>query len=505
MYIKREPLGRGHLTFGKRRRRYPLALVILYLAILAAALFVYVRMDAIQPRVLAMIGPPPAPTVSPDELAAQGHAAYTDGDLQTAVDLYSQAAELDSTNVQILFDYARLLTMTYRFDEALTVADQTILIAPEDPRGYAARARALDWMGEYEHAQIEALQAIELDPDFALGHAYLAEAYADLGRYRQALEQAELAIQLDPYSVDARRNYAYVLEFYGDYQGAIQQYIQALQLHSNLLDLWYGLARNYRGAGQMDRSVETYAEIGQRTPDDPYLYVEWGKTYFEMRDDQAAQETLEQAVFLVCDQNQADVPEDERISCPLLSSDTLFDDSADSRWDDPSVPLEQRIPWDAANREVPPYVMISAWNRLGQVYLTRRNYEDAIAILSEAIAWGEAQDEDSLGYQPVPIESYYVMASAYYYRNQCEFAVPLTVHAFRIYQQRELDDPGALENILKLFVLCRDYTVEPGDAVVHEGPGFTSGFPDGYQEPEVIIERPGSGDEDEDGDGSSDN
>ncbi len=494
MYIKREPLGRGNLTFGRRRRRYPLVLVIVYLAILAAALYVYMRMDVVQPRVLAMIGPSPTPTPSASDLAAQGESAYMNGDLQTAVSLYRQAAELDPANIPLQFEYSRLLTLTYQFEEALAVADEMILIAPEDARGYAARARALDWMGEYDRAQIEALQAIELDPTYALAHAYLAEAYADLGRYRQAREQAEMAIRLDPYSVDARRNYAYVLEFYGDYQGAVQQYIQALQLHPNLLDLWYGLARNYRGAGQMDRSIETYAEIAQRTPDDPYLYVEWGKTYFEMRDDAAAQETLEQAVFLVCQQNQTDVPEEDRRDCPYLDSDTLFDDDADNPWQDESIPLNQRIPWDADNRDIPPWVMISAWNRLGQVYLTRRNYEDAIAILAEAVAWGEAQDEDAPGYQPVPIESYYVMASAYYYRNQCDMAVPLAVHAFRLYQQRELDDPGALDNILRLFVLCRDYTVKPEDAVIHQGVGFTNGFPDGYEEPDVIITRPGSED-----------
>ena len=271
-----------------------------------------------------------------------------------------------------------------------------IALAPEDARGYAARARALDWNGDYDQALIEALRAIELDPNFALGHAYAAEAYADLGRYRQAREQAEVGISLDPYNVDTRRNYAYVLEFYGDYQGAIQQYLQALELAPNLLDLWYGLARNYRGAGQMDKSVETYAQIAQRTPEDPYLYIEWGKTYFEMRDDSAAQETLQQAVDLVCSQTQTaeGVPEDEQVSCPLVDSTELFSSSADNPWKivPGQQPTPSQIPWDAANRPVPTYILISAWNRLGQVYLTRRNYEDVIAILSEAVALGRGAE-----------------------------------------------------------------------------------------------------------------
>ncbi len=496
MYIKREPLGRGNLAFGKRRRRFSLIGIILYVVILAVALFVYFRMDLVQPRVLEMIGPPPAPTTSPVELSASGDAAYDKGKLDEAADWYRQAAETDPTNVELLTQYARLLTLNHQHEEALTVADQIIALVPEDPRGYATRARALDWNGDYDQALIEALHAIELDPNYAPGHAYAAEAYADLGRYRQAREQAELGINLDPYNVDTRRNYAYVLEFYGDYQGAIQQYLQALGLAPNLLDLWYGLARNYRGAGQMEKSVETYAQIAVRTPEDPYLYVEWGKTYFEMRDDSAAQETLQQAVDLVCAQSQtADgVAEDEQVSCPLVSSSDLFASADSNPWKivPGQQPTPNQIPWDAANRPVPTHILISAWNRLGQVYLTRRNYEDVIAILSEAVAWGEAQDPNAPDYQNIPIETYYVMASAYYYKDECRMAVPLAVKALHIYEDNKLTDPGAEATILRLFVLCRDWTEKPETAYSYSGPGFTNGFPDGYVEPDVIIQRPGT-------------
>jgi hypothetical protein len=143
-------------------------------------------------------------------------------------------------------------------------------------------------------------------------------------------------------------------------------------------------------------------------------------------------------------------------------------------------------------------VLITAWNRLGQVYLTRRNYEDAVAILSEAIAWGEAQEDPRAeGYQKVPIETYYVLASAYYYMDECHYAVPLAVDALRIYERDKMEDPNALNTILTLFVLCRDYAGSVETTVVHTGPGFgEDGFPDGYTEPDVIIQRGDSNDDD---------
>jgi tetratricopeptide (TPR) repeat protein len=461
MYIKRQPLGRGNLSFRKRKPRYPWFVVILYFAILLAAVYVFFRADQIRPRVTAMFGPTPMPTLSADELVATGEGHYLDGDLDEAIVFYQQAAALDPNNIQVLADLARLHTLNYELDQAIAVADEAIALDPEDPRGYTAKARALDWQGEYEQAVASALQAIEIDPNYALAHAYLAEAYADLGRLIQAQEQAELAINLDPYSVDARRNYAYILEFRGYYAGAIQQYLQALQIHPNLLDLWYGLARNYRGAGQYQESEETYQQIILRTPQDPLPYVELGRTYFEIREDAAAQSYLSDAVALVCE------------DCPLYTYEELEEMRADNSFD---------------SRELPETIFMPAWSRLANVYYTRRNYEDAIATFEEAIAWGESNGED------VPLEAYYVTGAAYFYLNQCEYAVPRATHALELYEERYRNnpDPAALDNILKIFVLCRD----------HANPPYALTFPVGYEEPTVVLELPGSEGEGDEADGA---
>jgi tetratricopeptide (TPR) repeat protein len=468
MYIKRRPLGEGNLRFGKRKRRYPVILIILYVLVLAAAVFVFFRLDTIQPAVLAKIGPEPTPTPSIDYYIAQAEAAYYDGELEQAVEYYRQALEMAPEDLQILFELARLLTLTEdveNLEEALGIEDQMILLAPEDSRGYAAKARTLDWMGDYDQAAVEALHALELDPNDPYAHAYLSEAYTDLGQLRQARDEAELSIELDPFNVDARRNYAYVLESYGDYGGAIQQYEQALNLQPNLLDLWYGLARNYRGASaastspngsreMFEKSVETYQQIIMRTPEDPRTYVELGRTYFEVREDDAAQINLERAVSLVCE------------DCPLHT----FEEIEEAGYTYPPGDL-------------PDEIYAPAWLRLGNVYHTRRNYESAIAIYEELIAWDIANDVE------VPLEAYLVTASDYYYLDFCDIAVPRAFEALDVYEDRRLDEPVALTNILSVFVLCRDYANTP--------PTIAYEFPAGYEEPDVYLERgdPNAGDE----------
>lgn len=466
MYIKREPLGQGKLTFRKRKRRFPVVWIMLYLAVLAAALYVVLHMETLQPRVLAALGPEPTPTPAAGELTALGQQAYQTGDLALAAAYYRQAAALTPDDVQVLVDLARFLTLTdteENLREALEVAEQAIALAPEDPRGYAAKSRALDWLGNADQAAIEALRAIELDASYVLGQTYLAEAYADLGRLREARERAEIAIQLDPYNIDARRNYAYILERYGDYGGAIQQYQQALRINNNLLDLWYGLARNYRGNGQIDESIAAYEQIIIRTPEDPQSWTELGRTYFEVRDDEAAQFNLQRAMSLVCE------------DCPRMTYNEIKE--AGFVYEDNLLPEQIYVP---------------AWRRLGNVFHARKNYEDAIATYEELLAWGR----ENPGEVPMDVylEAYYVTAADYYYLDLCDVAIPRAFEALEIYETARMENEVALNNILSVIVLCRDYALTP--------PTIAFEFPSRYPEPDVFIERPGAETSDETDSGS---
>lgn len=472
MYIKRSPLGQGNLTFRKRRAPYPVLLVILYVAVFAASLLAMFNAQALQPTVNRLIGPPPTATPQPEVVVKAAEDAYHAGDLAKASEIYQEAALIAPTDVAILTAYGRILTLNQQLAEAQKVGDQIIALAPEDPRGYAIKSRALDWDGKYQDAIVAALKAVEMDTTYAPAHAYLAEAYTDLRRLRQAREQAELAIQLDPYDVDARRNYAYVLESYGLYGSAVQQYQQALTLEPNMLDLWYGLARNYRGNRQNDDAIATFNQIAARTPEDPNIYVELGKTYFGMREDDAAQENLSQAVKLVCE------------DCPLYDSTKIL---VDPKYTAKGGSLD----FFTQDRTLPPKILMSAWNRLGQVYSTRRNYESAIAIMEEAIACGT---RSQCGVKPkdILIESYYVTASDYFYLDKCNLAEDHAKKALDMYARDRVENPdtppdtGTLSTILCVFTLCRDNADTP---ITYQGPGFTNGFPDGYTEPDCRITR----------------
>ena len=121
MYIKRQPLGRGNLSFRKRKPRYPWFVVVLYFAILLSAVYAFFRADQLRPRITAMFGPTPVPTLSAVELVATGDAHYLDGDLGQAIAFYQQAVVLDPNNIQVLADLSRMHTLNYELDQIVGI------------------------------------------------------------------------------------------------------------------------------------------------------------------------------------------------------------------------------------------------------------------------------------------------------------------------------------------------------------------------------------------------
>jgi hypothetical protein len=85
-----------------------------------------------------------------------------------------------------------------------------------------------------------------------------------------------------------------------------------------------------------------------------------------------------------------------------------------------------------------------------------------------------------------------VTAGAYYYLDRCELAVPRAKQSFDILVENKSKEPDAraLFNTLSIFVLCRDFA--PNNPYVLTASGFTNGFPDGHEEPDVTVERGGS-------------
>jgi tetratricopeptide (TPR) repeat protein len=167
----------------------------------------------------------------------KGEIALRRGDLDTALECWSEASRLSPGDVELLISIGDLLIRRNdRLDDALAVYEEILKRDPDNAkvmvsmgsiherrenweeaaRSYRAalaidpnlvRARSslgavLFKQGRYEDASRELRKAIELSPRDLRSHVFLGLAQNHLGNYQVALEELKDALLIDPHSAN---------------------------------------------------------------------------------------------------------------------------------------------------------------------------------------------------------------------------------------------------------------------------------------------------------------
>ena len=199
--------------FSNRRRGLAgLPLLLFTLAIISATVgllaVAFVARGDIDYAARGVLGLPRATaTLYPSQHAQQGISLYTEGSVEEARAEFELAVEQRPNNIDYLYEYGRILIELDSFDRAVEIGDRAIAAAPDDPRGYALKARALMWSDPGAAIPL-AVSGLERDADFAPLHAALAIAYTNIGRYSEGYQRGLLATQLDPRDSFSHRAFA---------------------------------------------------------------------------------------------------------------------------------------------------------------------------------------------------------------------------------------------------------------------------------------------------------
>jgi tetratricopeptide (TPR) repeat protein len=277
---------------------------------LAAGAFVIVNADTVRETI--SIPPTPEPTRSAAAYAATAALFKADGEFTEAIELYEQAIRLDGTRAEFYIPLIELLTAEDRVDEALTWAEQAVVLAPENDRVWSSLAAAnlasgnrLSDLGDPTNADLayaEAVRAgrsaIDLNASNALAHAYVAGALSQAGpeQYVRAQEEADIALTLEPDNPFVRYYMASVLEVQGFYQSAIEQYHLALDLDPDMVQAHIGLAYNYFALRDIPTAILTFDDALSIDPENAEAYDGLGYMYFLIGEYPTAEENLRKAV-----------------------------------------------------------------------------------------------------------------------------------------------------------------------------------------------------------------
>lgn len=249
--------------FFRRKRRNPIwrNLLVFMLIVIGGGAFLFTRPDLITEVADSLFAPEQTPIPLPGQLAADAMVAYQEGDAPQAVDYWAQALDQRPDNVTYLYEQGQILVDLDRAQEAIENARQVLELAPNDPRGYALRARALAWDGNATAAITVAQAGLELDSEFGPLYAALARAYAGDQRWLASQEAGLLAIDYAPDDVRSYWSYATALSAVGAHDEAMVELERAISVNSTFLPPYFELAFLYLGANRDQQAIDTYNRI----------------------------------------------------------------------------------------------------------------------------------------------------------------------------------------------------------------------------------------------------
>jgi tetratricopeptide (TPR) repeat protein len=288
--------------FGGRRRKRPIIrLLLIYAALIGGFLFfVDSQFKHLQLMALEVVGQAPPPTEYASDHAQRGYQFYLAGKTSDAVAQFSTAVAQQPDNVEYLYQYGRALIEQGQYDEAVTIGDQAMQLDPNNPRGYAIKAWALDQSITVRNGPEQAIPigqaGLQVDPNFPPLYAALAYSYTDIDRYDQAVQFGQQGVQLDPSDQLTHRAYAYALIYVGRRDEAIDQLQQAVALNPNVLSPYFELALQYRGASRYEEAIATYERVLALDQTNAKANLRLCQTYLQVGDDRRANNYCEDAV-----------------------------------------------------------------------------------------------------------------------------------------------------------------------------------------------------------------
>ncbi|MDQ7025717.1 MAG: tetratricopeptide repeat protein [Anaerolineae bacterium] len=255
--------------FRKRKEKSHVWRNLFFLLLLMASVGIFIlrqRPDMVEDATNRLLGIEITPTPAPSSLAIQAQELFWEGKLDNAAALMAEAVEIDPNNISYLYEYGMLLIdlddgRNGNANQAIDLARQIIQINPNDPRGYALRARGLVWIGNSAGAIPVAQAGLDIAPQFAPLHAAMSRAYIGAGRLREAQEEGIQAIEFAPSDVRSYWAYASSLFFSGARDEAIIEYERTTSVHSGFLPPYFELALLYLASNRDQEAIDTYDRI----------------------------------------------------------------------------------------------------------------------------------------------------------------------------------------------------------------------------------------------------
>ncbi|MBD2576736.1 tetratricopeptide repeat protein [Oscillatoria sp. FACHB-1406] len=267
------------------------------------------------------------------ELWSRGVERYEAGDLMGAIDLWSQAIDLDpnyayaynsrgSLYCDCLKDYQKAVndfTEAIRiqkdesifwanrgnaysglkqYEEALSDYTEAIRLNPNYASAYNGRGNVYNNLKYYQDALADCTEALHIHPNFNLAYNNRGNAYSGLKQYQEALSDYNRAIELDPRFPLAYNNRGIAYYALKQYQDAIRDYTEAIRLDPNYANAYNGRGNAYKNLKQYQDAIRDYDRAIELDSEYDSAYNGRGNAYYDLKQYQDAIRDYDRAIEL---------------------------------------------------------------------------------------------------------------------------------------------------------------------------------------------------------------
>ena len=195
------------------------------------------------------------------QLVQQGLFHHNQGQLDLAMERYSEVLHNDPNNADALYYIAVIACQEGQYKEGAELARRAIALGPPQARVHNLLGQALDRLRQPLEAIKNFDKAIALDPNFARAHGNRANLLVDAGMAAEALKSFDRAIALNPKSAPDLMNRGALLEELGRADDALANYDQAIACDPNFAAVHANRASVLKDLGLM--------ELGRGAPSSP--------------------------------------------------------------------------------------------------------------------------------------------------------------------------------------------------------------------------------------------
>lgn len=285
------------------KRRKPLRVFNILILVVLIGLVIYFNQVVI-PTMPTPFVPTPTATRMPESYLSEAEGLFSDGKLIQAITVYEEAIRVNPSDANIYLALARVQVFAGQIDEALTNAENSLLLSNNSSMAYAVRGWALTRQGDYIVAETAVKKAIEIDPNNGLAHAYYAELLgemylADVGPFGAidiAIEESRVAATLAANTLEANYARGFILEITDNREDAVQAYLAAIAINPNIPEIHLALGRTYRVLGAIGNAIDEYTIANTLNPSDPIPDLYTSRAYAAFGEFAKAVQSAELAV-----------------------------------------------------------------------------------------------------------------------------------------------------------------------------------------------------------------